>query len=73
MSIIKQNVVLWTSLHLCNQVQTIYEVCPIVVMKNRTAREVQEMYDLDYHFGGESCSKTSLNDAEQYPQETSGI
>ena len=51
MSIIKQNVSRIMNLvaSSCNQVHRLStEVCPIVVTKNRTAREVQEMYDLGF-------------------------
>ena len=54
MSIIKQNVSRIMNLvaSSCNQVHRLStEVCPIVVTKNRSQDEVQEMYDLGFrHF-----------------------
>ena len=72
MSIIKQNVnrIMNLVASSCNQVHRLStEVCPIVVTKNRTAREVQEMYDLDFDIFAENRVEKLLERQEQFPQE----
>ena len=72
MSIIKQNVSRIMNLvaSSCNQVHRLStEVCPIVVTKNRTAREVQEMYDLGFRHFAENRVEKLLERQEQFPQE----
>ena len=72
MSIIKQNVSRIMNLvaSSCNQVHRLStEVCPIVVTKNRTAHEVQEMYDLGLRHFAENRVEKLLERQEQFPQE----
>ena len=72
MSIIKQNVSRIMNLvaSSCNQVHRLStEVCPIVVTKNRTAREAQEMYDLGFRHFAENRVEKLLERQEQFPQE----
>ena len=72
MSIIKQNVSRIMNLvaSSCNQVHRLStEVCPIVVTKNRTAREVQEMYDLGFRHFAENRVEKLLERQEQFPRE----
>ena len=72
MSIIKQNVSRIMNLvaSSCNQVHRLStEICPIVVTKNRTAREVQEMYDLGFRHFAENRVEKLLERQEQFPQE----
>ena len=72
MSIIKQNVSRIMNLvaSSCNQVHRLStEVCPIVVTKNRTAHEVQEMYDLGFRHFAENRVEKLLERQEQFPQE----
>mgnify|MGYP000089847269 CR=1 FL=1 len=72
MSIIKQNVSRIMNLvaSSCNQVHRLStEVCPIVVTKNRTACEVQEMYDLGFRHFAENRVEKLLERQNAFPQE----
>ena len=72
MSIIKQNVSRIMNLvaSSCNQVHRLSkEVCPIVVTKNRTVEEVQEMYDLGFRHFAENRVEKLLERQEQFPKE----
>lgn len=72
MSIIKQNVSRIMNLvaSSCNQVHRLStQICPIVVTKNRTAREVQEMYDLGFRHFAENRVEKLLERQQQFPQE----
>ena len=72
MSIIKQNVSRIMNLvaSSCNQVHRLStEVCPIVVTKNRSQEEVQEMYDLSFRHFAENRVEKLLERQEQFPQE----
>ena len=72
MSIIKQNVSRIMNLvaSSCNQVHRLStEVCPIVVTKNRTVDEVQEMYDLGFRHFAENRVEKLLERQEQFPKE----
>ena len=72
MSIIKQNVSRIMNLvaSSCNQVHRLStEVCPIVVTKNRTAREVQEMYDLGFRHFAENRVEKLLERQKAFSQE----
>ena len=72
MSIIKQNVSRIMNLvaSSCNQVHRLStKVCPIVVTKNRTVDEVQEMYDLGFRHFAENRVEKLLERQEQFPKE----
>ena len=72
MSIIKQNVSRIMNLvaSSCNQVHRLStQICPIVVTKNRTAREVQEMYNLGFRHFAENRVEKLLERQQQFPQE----
>ena len=72
MSIIKQNVSRIMNLvaSSCNQVHRLStEVCPIVVTKNRSQDEVQEMYDLGFRHFAENRVEKLLERQEAFPQE----
>ena len=72
MSIIKQNVSRIMNLvaSSCNQVHRLStEVCPIVVTKNRTAHEVQEMYDLGFRHFAENRVEKLLERQNAFPQD----